>query len=102
MADQQQTQVQGVDWQRIGAALREPFPAECVDWRPQGKTTPGGRVQLLPYVDARAVQFGVGRYLYDIPAVWVTLDAQGNVPDAMRAKLAEALRRRDHQLARGA
>jgi hypothetical protein len=29
-----------------------------------------------------AVHWGVGRYLYRLPAVWVTLDAKGKVPEA--------------------
>lgn len=41
-----------------------------------------------------AVLFGVGRYLARLPHVTCQLDARGNVPEAMRAKLAEALRRR--------
>ena len=41
-----------------------------------------------------AVLWGVGRYLYAIPAVWVTLDAKGNIPAAELGKLREALRRR--------
>src|SRR5258707_15826189 len=44
-----------VDWQAMGAALRAPFPPESVEWRPQGKTGAGKRVQLMPYVDAREV-----------------------------------------------
>src|SRR5258708_33169146 len=50
------TQETMVDWQAMGAALRAPFPPESVEWRPQGKTGAGKRVQLLPYVDARDVQ----------------------------------------------
>jgi hypothetical protein len=45
-----------LDWQAVGAALAAPFDPECVEWRPQGKTAPGARVQLLPYIDARDVQ----------------------------------------------
>jgi len=41
-----------------------------------------------------AVLWGVGRYLYAIPAVWVTLDAKGHIPESELAKLREALRRR--------
>jgi hypothetical protein len=143
-----------VDWQTVGAALRAPFPAESVEWRPQGKTGVGGkRVQLVAYVDARciqerldavvgvggwsfaltplaveggelrvalgtltvhgvsksdvgtasqweaskgcasdalkraAVQFGIGRYLYALPQVWVDLDGEGHVPPAFLARL---------------
>ena len=46
---------QQLDWQTMGAALAAPFDPECVEWRPQGKTTPGARVQLVAYVDARTV-----------------------------------------------
>src|SRR5258706_14445187 len=45
-----------MDWQAIGTALVAPFPPESVEWRPQGKTGPGKRVHLLPYIDARDVQ----------------------------------------------
>lgn len=41
-----------------------------------------------------AVMWGVGRYLYDLPAVSCVLDEKGNVPDAMKVKLIEALKRR--------
>ena len=41
-----------------------------------------------------AVQWGVGRYLYDIPAVWCQLDGEGQVPKAMGARLREAVSRR--------
>ncbi len=144
---------QAVDWQAVGAALRAPFPAESVEWRPQGKTGAGKRVQLLPYIDARdvqdrldavlgagawsfaltplaveggelrvalgtltvhgvaksdvgtasqweaskgcasdalkraAVHFGIGRYLYALPQVWVDLDGEGHVPAAFLARL---------------
>jgi hypothetical protein len=144
---------QMVDWQAMGAALRAPFPPESVEWRPQGKTGAGKRVQLLPYVDARdvqdrldavcgaggwafsltplsveggelrvakgsltiagvvkedvgtasqweaskgcasdalkraAVQFGIARYLYALPPVWVELDGEGHVPPAFLARL---------------
>jgi hypothetical protein len=149
-----------VDWQKVGAALAAPFAAEDVEWRPQGKTGAGTRVQVLPYVDARAVQdrldavcgvggwafeleplvvdagelrvargrltihgvtkddigtasnwepskgcasdalkraavqWGVGRYLYRLPDVWVTLDGQGKIAEATLAKLREGLQRR--------
>lgn len=148
---------QSLDWQAIGRALATPFAPEAISWRPQGKTAPNKRVQLLPYVDARDVQdrlddvcgvggwsftlepivtagdelmvargrltifgvtkddigtasnfeaskgcasdalkragvlWGIGRYLYALPAVWVTLDAQGNVPEATLEKLRERL-----------
>lgn len=141
------------NWQEIRRALAAPFAPDAVEWRPQGKTGPGKRVQLLPYIDARdvqdrldetvgvdgwsfaleplvtsggeltvargrleilgvakddvgtasnfeaskgcasdalkraAVQWGIGRYLYRLPTVWVTLDEAGNVPDTMLAKL---------------
>lgn len=45
-----------------------------------------------------AVMWGIGRYLYDLPAVWVTCDAQGAIPDDMLAKLREALRRRQTKI----
>ena len=146
-----------VDWQAMGAALRAPFPPESVEWRPQGKTGAGKRVQLLPYVDARdvqdrldavcgaggwafeleplvvdagelrvargrlsiagvtrddigtasqwepskgcasdalkcaAVQWGIGRYLYRLPAVWVELDGEGRVPAAFLVRLRSRL-----------
>lgn len=148
------------DWQAIGRALAAPFAPECVEWRPQGKTGPGKRVRLLPYIDARAVQdrldevvgmegwsfdwqplvieggevrrakgtltihgvsksdvgtesaweptkgcisdalkrsavlFRIGRYLYALPDVWVTLDNDGNVPVEMLAKLRARLEAR--------
>ncbi|HEX9414819.1 MAG TPA: Rad52/Rad22 family DNA repair protein [Ktedonobacterales bacterium] len=151
----------GIDWPGIGAALAAPFPPESVEWRPQGKTGPGKRVQLLPYVDARdvqerldavvgvgawtfaleplvvdagelrvargrlslhgvskddigtasqweaskgcasdalkraAVQWGVARYLYALPVVWVTLDGDGQVPSAMLERLRSGLTRRN-------
>jgi len=47
-----------------------------------------------------AVLWGVGRYLRDLPQVGCTLDANGNIPEEMLAKLREALRRR--QTARSA
>jgi hypothetical protein len=67
---------QEMDWQAMGAALRAPFPPESVEWRPQGPKKggmqPGARVQLLPYVDARAVQdrldavCGVGGWAFEL------------------------------------
>lgn len=149
-----------IDWRAIGAALAAPFDPAEVEWRPQGKTGPGKRVQLLPYVDARdvqdrldavcgvggwsfelepvvvdagelrvargrltihgvtrddigtastfepskgaasdalkraAVMFGIGRYLYRLPQVWVTLDESGDVPEATLERLREGLARR--------
>ena len=151
---------QQLDWQTVGAALAAPFDPACVEWRPQGKTAPGARVQLVAYVDARtvmerldtvcgaggwsfaltpivsdaaelrvargrltiggvsrddvgtsstwepskscasdalkrsAVLFGVARYLYALPVVWVTLDACGQVSESMLAKLRDGLARR--------
>lgn len=41
-----------------------------------------------------AVLWGVGRYLYNLPHVWVTLDDKGRVPDATLSKLRDGLRRR--------
>ncbi|HZC04071.1 MAG TPA: Rad52/Rad22 family DNA repair protein [Ktedonobacterales bacterium] len=41
-----------------------------------------------------AVLWGVGRYLYSLPQVWVTLDDKGRVPETMLAKLRESLRKR--------
>ncbi len=41
-----------------------------------------------------AVMWGIGRYLYGLPRVWVTLDEKGEVPAAKRQQLAEGLRRR--------
>lgn len=46
-----------------------------------------------------AVQWGIGRYLYDLPAVWCQLDERGNVPEAMKQKLVAALRNRTQQKA---
>src|SRR5258708_356323 len=146
------TQETMVDWQAMGAALRAPFPPESVEWRPQGKTGAGKRVQLLLYIDARdvqdrldavcgaggwafeleplsveggelrvakgsltiagvvkvdvgtasqwaaskgcasdalnraAVQFGIARYLYALPPVWVDLDERGHVSEARLAQ----------------
>jgi hypothetical protein len=149
-----------MDWQTVGAALAAPFDPEQVEWRPQGKTAPGARVQLVAYVDARtvmerldavcgaggwsfalepivsdaadlrvargrltiggvsrddvgtasnweptkgcasdalkraAVLWGIGRYLYALPAVHVTLDERGQVSEGMLAKLRDGLARR--------
>jgi hypothetical protein len=151
-----------MDWQTVGAALAAPFDPEQVEWRPQGKTAPGARVQLVAYVDARtvmdrldavcgvggwsfeltpvvndaaelrvargrltiagvskddvgtastwepskgtasdalkraAVLWGVARYLYALPAVWVTLDDHGQVSESMLAKVRAGLARRAH------
>ena len=151
---------QQLDWQTVGAALAAPFDPECVEWRPQGKTAPGARVQLVAYVDARtvmerldtvvgaggcsfaltpsvsdaaelrvargrltigglsrddvgtasnwepskgcasdalkraAVLWRIGRYLYALPAVHVTLDERGQVSESMLAKLRDGLARR--------
>ncbi len=41
-----------------------------------------------------AVQWGIGRYLYRLPAVWVELDGEGHVPEAFLARLREGLQRR--------
>jgi hypothetical protein len=41
-----------------------------------------------------AVQWGVGRYLYSLPAVWVTLDAKGEIGAETLAKLQQSLARR--------
>ena len=40
-----------------------------------------------------AVMWGVGRYIYALPQVWVTLDAKGHVTEEMMAKLRDGLRR---------
>lgn len=45
------------------------------------------------------VLWGIGRYLRDIPQVSCTLDDRGAIPQEMRAKLAEALRRRQSSAA---
>jgi hypothetical protein len=37
------------------------------------------------------VQFGLGRYLYALPAVWVTLDSDGKVPDETLAQIRKRL-----------
>lgn len=44
-----------------------------------------------------AVGFGIGRHLYDLPAVWVTLDDKGRIPDGELAKLRAAVKRRIEQ-----
>lgn len=41
-----------------------------------------------------AVLWGIGRYLYSLPQVWVTLDDKGHIPEATLQKLREGLRRR--------
>lgn len=41
-----------------------------------------------------AVLWGIGRYLYSVPQVWVTLDERGHIPSATLIKLCESLRRR--------
>jgi hypothetical protein len=41
-----------------------------------------------------AVLFGIARYLYGLPAVWVTLDSEAHVPAATLARLREGLARR--------
>lgn len=41
-----------------------------------------------------AVLWGIGRYLYGLPAVWITLDDKGRIPDAALAKLRAGLQRR--------
>jgi hypothetical protein len=41
-----------------------------------------------------AVMFGVARYLYGLPIVTVTLDADGKISEATLAKLREGLSRR--------
>lgn len=155
MADQQR-----IDWQAIAAQLAAPFAPEQVEWRPQGRPTPGKPCQLVAYVDARcvqerldavlgvggwswelepivvdggelkvargrltimgvskddvgtassfdpskgcasdalkraAVQWGIGRYLYALPPVKVTLDERGEIPDHTLAKLRTALGKR--------
>jgi hypothetical protein len=148
---------QDIDWQHIGRELTADFLPDRIEWRPQGKTGPNMRVQLVPYIDARdvqerldsvvgagawyfdwqplnidakgevtsakgilsihglsksdvgtasnfeaskgavsdalkraAVMWGIGRYLYSQPPVWVTLDAKGNVTEATLEKLRHA------------
>lgn len=41
-----------------------------------------------------AVLWGIGRYLYSLPQVWVTLDDKGHVPAAALDKLRAGLQRR--------
>lgn len=41
-----------------------------------------------------AVLWGIGRYLYSLPQVWVTLDEKGRIPEATLQKLREGLRKR--------
>jgi hypothetical protein len=43
------------------------------------------------------VQFGIARYLYRLPPVYVVLDSEGRVPEPVVAKLREALARRAGQ-----
>jgi hypothetical protein len=38
-----------------------------------------------------AVMFSCGRYLYSLPSVWVTLDAQGHVPGETLAQIRKRL-----------
>src|SRR5579859_8060651 len=68
MSEQHET----VDWQRIGAALREPFDPRDVDFRVQGRANEAtGRAQVVAYIDARAVQdrldtvVGPGNWSFD-------------------------------------
>jgi hypothetical protein len=42
--------------ERVMAALREPFPADAIDWRVGRENKEGAKVSLLAYVDSRAVQ----------------------------------------------
>jgi hypothetical protein len=44
------------DWARITAALSAPFDPAVVEWRPQGKTSPGARVQAIAYLSSAAIQ----------------------------------------------
>jgi hypothetical protein len=37
--------------------------------------------------------WGIGRYLYELPAVWATLDAEGKIAEATLQKLREGLER---------
>jgi len=46
-----------------------------------------------------AVMFGIARYLYSLPAVWVALDDNGKIPETMKAKLAQGLERHAAKLA---
>lgn len=41
-----------------------------------------------------AVQWGIGRYLYELPAVWIVLDDKGRIGEAALANLRAALVRR--------
>jgi hypothetical protein len=45
-----------IDWAKITAVLGADFAPEQVEWRPQGKTTPGARVQLIAYLTSAAIQ----------------------------------------------
>lgn len=45
-----------IDWAKIAAELAAPFAPEDVEWRAQGKAGADGKTQVLPYIDARAVQ----------------------------------------------
>jgi hypothetical protein len=68
-------ETQDMDWQMVGAALAAPFDPEQVEWRPQGKTGAGARVQLVAYVDARTVMerldavCGVGGWSFELTPI---------------------------------
>jgi hypothetical protein len=61
-----------IDWARIGRELAAPLPPEAVEWRPQGKTGPNKRVQIVAYISARAVEerldaaVGVGGWAFEL------------------------------------
>ncbi len=44
-----------IDWVRIGRELSAALAPDSVEWRPQGKTGPKQRVQLVAYISARVV-----------------------------------------------
>jgi hypothetical protein len=43
-------------WARITRDLAAPFDPAVVEWRPQGKTSPGARVQAIAYLSSAAIR----------------------------------------------
>ena len=50
------TELTDAQWRDIGKRLAEPFNPQDVDYRPQGKPGPSGKVQAVCFIDARTVQ----------------------------------------------
>ena len=71
------------DWNIIAAELAAPFDPMDVDFRVQGKASTSGKVQVLAYIDARAVQERLDRVVG--PQNWtfewspVAIDAKGDI-----------------------